>query len=169
MTKVPVNCTNCGTEFQKPLSYIKQGQKRGYTNHFCSNKCSCEHNRKIIIPSFLLKEKEEYYRNPKLCLNCNSIIPYEKRIDNLNYCSSRCFALYTQKDGGYNWTDKQKENLSKIIKNCWKSGIYEKLKNRINKTCPICKNQFETTNSKKKTKSAVPENAMTNGVLKLAT
>lgn len=146
---VLINCTNCGVEFQKPLFYIKQGQKRGYTNHFCSNKCSCEHNRKTIIPSILLREREIYYKSPKTCLNCSSIIKYEKKNDNLNYCSSRCFATHSQKDGGYKRSELQKEKLSKIIKNCWEIGKYDQLKRKINKTCPFCNNQFETINSRR--------------------
>jgi hypothetical protein len=34
--------------------------------------------------------KEKYYKNPKRCLHCGKIIPYEKRC-NL-YCNSSCFA-----------------------------------------------------------------------------
>jgi predicted nucleic acid-binding Zn ribbon protein len=37
------------------------------------------------------KLKEEYYKNPKLCLNCNQVISYEKKNDN-KYCSRSCSA-----------------------------------------------------------------------------
>jgi hypothetical protein len=35
------------------------------------------------------KLQEEYYKNPKLCLNCNQLIPYEKKCTN-KYCSRSC-------------------------------------------------------------------------------
>lgn len=38
------------------------------------------------------KLKEEYYKNPKLCLNCSKIIPYEKKKYN-KYCSRSCSAI----------------------------------------------------------------------------
>jgi predicted nucleic acid-binding Zn ribbon protein len=38
------------------------------------------------------KLKEEYYKNPKLCLNCNKVISYEKKKDN-KYCSRSCSAI----------------------------------------------------------------------------
>lgn len=35
------------------------------------------------------KVKEEYYQNPKLCLHCNSAIPYEKKREN-KFCNKKC-------------------------------------------------------------------------------
>ena len=37
----------------------------------------------------LKKLQEEYYKNPKLCLNCNSAIPYDKKTEN-KFCSKKC-------------------------------------------------------------------------------
>lgn len=44
-----------------------------------------------IIKEKSKKLKEEYYESPKLCPNCNNIIPYEKKRDN-KYCSKSCSA-----------------------------------------------------------------------------
>ncbi len=35
------------------------------------------------------KLQEDYYQNPKLCLNCNKIIPYDKKSSN-KYCCRSC-------------------------------------------------------------------------------
>jgi hypothetical protein len=85
----------------------------------------------------------------EFCLSCGSVISYEKKNDNENYCSSKCFAIHSQKDGGYKWSNKQKNKLSMIIKKRWKDGKYNRLKNRINKTCQNCEINFETIVSRK--------------------
>lgn len=146
MIKISVNCKNCGMEFQKPLSYIKQGHKRGYTNHFCSNKCSCEYNKNINVNVIPKKRRDSYDKNPKKCKNCELIIPFEKKNDNENYCSIRCSAFYTQKDGGRQWTEKAKQKMS-----TWAKQYAHKPnpKNRIKKECETCKKEFEVIPSLK--------------------
>ena len=42
------------------------------------------------------KTKEEYYKNPKLCLECGSAIPYEKKSQN-KFCNKSCSAKYNNK------------------------------------------------------------------------
>jgi len=42
-TKVAVNCTLCGKEYQIPRSQITYREKKGYKNHFCSRSCSSRH------------------------------------------------------------------------------------------------------------------------------
>jgi Zn finger protein HypA/HybF involved in hydrogenase expression len=42
------------------------------------------------------KIKEEYYENPKLCPNCNSVIPYEKKGEN-KFCNKSCSASFNNK------------------------------------------------------------------------
>lgn len=147
MKTVSVNCTNCGISFEKPTSYVKQGQKRGYTNHFCSNKCSCEHNKKLnkCLPS---KRKDEYYKTPKKCLNCESVIPYEDKAWK-KYCSQKCAAIHVQKDGGHKWSEEDKKRISNWAK---KHAFVPNPKNRIKLNCLLCNKEFETilSNSNKK-------------------
>jgi predicted nucleic acid-binding Zn ribbon protein len=39
------------------------------------------------------KLKEEYYKNPKLCLSCNKAIPYSKKTEN-KFCSKKCADVF---------------------------------------------------------------------------
>lgn len=91
-----------------------------------------------------LTKKEEYYKNPKKCLNCEFVIPYEDKVWK-KYCSKRCAALHTQKDGGHKWSYKSKKNLSKWAK---KHAFIPNPKNRIKKICQTCKSEFETVSSR---------------------
>lgn len=128
-------------------------EQRGYKNHFCSSKCSCEYNKNInqnILPK---KRQEEYYKNPKKCLYCHSIISYEKKNDNFEYCSRRCAAIHTQKDGGHcKWDDDDKERIrEQSKKNPYFNGTikkYPKLGKDI--ICPICNNTFYKSRISKK-------------------
>lgn len=126
--------------------------KKGYKNHFCSNVCSREHNKHTIadhLPQKHEMRREEYYKSPKKCLHCNSAIPFEKRYDN-NYCSSKCAAIYTQKNGGHHrWTDVEKKILSDKSKTI--IGFYKnnpKTGNYLN--CPICQLPFYKTKKSKR-------------------
>ena len=111
MKTISVKCSNCGNEFQKLIYYITQAEKRGQTNYFCSNKCSCQFNSKRnsdVIPKI---REREYLKNPKHCPQCDSIIPYNNK--NNTYCSSQCSAIYTQKNGGHcQWSEEDKKKLS---------------------------------------------------------
>lgn len=42
------------------------------------------------------KLQEDYYKNPKLCLNCNAIIPYNKKTEN-KFCNKSCSASYNNR------------------------------------------------------------------------
>lgn len=140
-----VKCSQCGIEFQKSVSYIKQGEQRKYSNHFCSNNCSTIFNRNLQ-KTYKKERIENYYKNPKICLQCNSIIPYEKKRTNTSYCSSKCSAIYTQKDGGHcHWTDEDKKKLSNLAKSNPKWVENYNKKDKISKICPSCGSTFEVT------------------------
>lgn len=61
-------CLNCGKEVG---------------NKYCNVTCQNEHRGKV--------NKEKYYLNPKLCLNCGEIIPYESKVN--KFCSHSCAAI----------------------------------------------------------------------------
>ena len=42
------------------------------------------------------QNRTEYYKNPKLCLSCKSIIPFEKKLEN-KFCNKSCSASYNNK------------------------------------------------------------------------
>ena len=73
MNKILVNCKECNVEFLKNASEVKRTN-----NHYCSNKCSREHNYKLQKIS-LEERKNKYYNNPKKCINCDSIIEFDNK------------------------------------------------------------------------------------------
>lgn len=150
--EISVKCKQCNCDFLKCSYEITRSEKLGYKNHFCSNKCCVKYNNNIHRDILPKKHREEYYKNPKLCLYCNSIIPYEKKNSNLNYCSRRCAAIHTQKDGGHcKWDEKGKQYLRELSKkNPYFNGTIQSprrgngknglVSQRIisNKICPTC-------------------------------
>ena len=103
------------------------------------------------------KRIAEYNQSPKICINCNKSIPYEKK-HNI-YCSKNCSASYNNKKRGpyeYKLTDKgrkslqlgcQKMRLNELKKDILnpdrvtvrKLNIIEKLKKeRVPFNCPVC-------------------------------
>ncbi len=86
--------------------------------------CSQEYLDKIKIGSNKMaeisinhgiKRKEKYYKNPKKCLECNIIIPYEKKDTNKNFCCQSCSTIFNNK------------NRNELI--------YEKISESNKKTC----------------------------------
>lgn len=148
-----VKCSQCGVEFDKPISYIKQGEKRGYPNHFCSNKCSTEFNRSVN-KNYRKNREKKYYKNPKKCLNCNSLIEYKHKLWK-KYCSSKCAAIHTQKNGGHKvWTEEDKKKLSETLTGKKYPGkkypTRQKIqKEGIKKECKNCREIFEILPYKK--------------------
>jgi len=55
----------------------------------------------LSIANHSKKQKNilKYNENPKLCLECKSIIPYDKRHDNKDFCSHSCSATYKNRAG----------------------------------------------------------------------
>jgi len=152
MKTISIKCSNCQKEFQKPIAYIKQGEKRGQNNHFCSNDCSCSFNSKLQ-PILKQKRIDEYYKNPKKCLNCNSILKYENsRKYKTKYCSIKCAAIHTQKDGGHcHWSDEDKKRLSLATKSNPKWVLRHQRK-RTKKLCLQCNKEFEVQEYRKNQK-----------------
>lgn len=84
-----VNCFICESPFEEGVGVC------------CSRKC---HNVRINsqrdysntqLTFRKIKRIEKYNQSPKLCLNCNSAFPYEKR--SLKFCNSSCSCTYNNK------------------------------------------------------------------------
>lgn len=74
------NCLHCSSSFKvKPGTYGK----------FCSLSCT------NIFGGLIRKQKsiKKYNLNPKLCKQCNCIIPYDKKKTN-KFCNSSCAGTY---------------------------------------------------------------------------
>jgi len=113
---------------------MRQKEKRGDIRHFCSIKCSKENQKEDKN-----RRTEEYNKNPKKCPNCGSVIPYKNRLWKV-YCSSRCFGLYSQKDGGHcHWSEEGKRRISEWAK----QHAYRTPRKRIKKNCKFCNTEFE--------------------------
>jgi hypothetical protein len=145
---VLVKCNQCNVEFSKSSNEIERLKSRGYKNNFCSNKCSLLFVKKIQLE---LKNKriEDYYKNPKKCPQCQTLIPYKNKSTQI-YCSHKCGALYTQKNEGHcKWNDEGKERLRELSKkNPYFNGTlrpprsWVSIKRGVYKICLSCKKQF---------------------------
>lgn len=72
------------------IEYDSIQGKGGNCKEFCSLSCvSIYHNRKIHE-----RKTKEYYQNPLSCINCETIIPYEKRYDANKFCNNKCYIEY---------------------------------------------------------------------------
>jgi hypothetical protein len=85
-------------------------------------------SKKAIIKNKELKKNRErlYLENPKKCLECNEMIPYEKRMN--KFCSSSCSVTHSNKNRQIDEATKNKISLSMTGK--IKS---EETKNKISK------------------------------------
>lgn len=89
-----------------------------------------------------LKE-QEYYKNPKICLNCNNVLPFHKRKN--KFCSKSCSATFNNKIRvRHSWSNEQKIKFSnKQIRDV------EKTKSKyIHHKCKYCGNIINTTGTK---------------------
>lgn len=70
-------CEICGTKFQP-------SKGRRNVNRFCSIQCVGQNLRN--------KAQSKYNLNPKHCLNCEDIIPYDKKSN--KFCCQSCAAIF---------------------------------------------------------------------------
>lgn len=86
------------------------------------------------------KEKEEkYLENPKKCLNCDEIIPYNSRRN--NYCNHSCMAIKTNPEKDYTWGHKISKSIRKYLID---NGIKEEGKISVyDITCKGCGTIFQ--------------------------
>lgn len=135
---LPIKCEKCGNTFygikneiQKHFSRERRGIR--YSSFkFCSVKCntngefySCKQCGKSV------------YRTPS---------DFRKKLHDV-FCSHRCAAIYTQKDGGHcHWSDEDKKRLSILAKNnprfCggWNKGKHFAKTETVK--CNVCGKEF---------------------------
>ena len=147
MSKLPIfhNCPICFKTF------LKHNDSKGT---YCSKKCCVDGRRKIFQENTnqrrILKETN-YNNNPKLCIGCNTIIPFEKRIN--KFCCHSCSAQIGNIGRIHSIEHRQK--TSKSLTSKPKTGIKEpktgikepKTGNKtfceiIYQTCVECNNIF---------------------------
>lgn len=147
MKTVNLICDNCSSSFEKSIYDHRNSLKRGYKNFFCSNVCSCEFNRKNTID---YKSKElEYLFHPKICLNCSLPISYKQRKN--TYCSSKCSATHTQKNGGHcQWTEEDKKKKSEWAKTNVHLFFDPSIKTGTFIQCPNCNGSFYRAKKQKR-------------------
>lgn len=124
--------------------------KRVYCSLTCRNifvnkylrsykKCSDTFNQKRK------KQQEEYFKNPKYCTNCNSIIDYNKRLDNDKFCSKSCSASFNnhnRKGMTYSLSD---DGRASLVESAYKNLLNPESRRK----------SFENQNSKYRNKNKV--------------
>ena len=142
-TTILCSCSECGKSFQKLLTYVNRS-KTG--KHYCTPNCQYIARNKAFVKS-RENVRLEYDKNPKLCLCCQTPLDFLRR--DYTFCSSKCGATYTQRNGGHGghiWTDEEKIRQSLIVKNSEKyRKSIENVKRKpiiLNKKCPTCGKAF---------------------------
>lgn len=107
--------------------------KRVYCSLTCRNVYVNKHIRNYDSVSNFYKNKkkkneEEYLENPKKCLYCENVIPYDSR--EKKYCNHSCSARYTNTKRNCTWGNKIRESIHKYlvenkIKDSDKIGLYD--------------------------------------------
>ena len=140
-------------DYSKPINYYqklygfttKDGFRKSIKKLGIYDNFECVKRHKKFV-----NEKKRYDNNPSKCIRCENKLLFKKRKN--KYCSSRCFAFYTQKSGGYrHWSTEEKRLQSILIKSNPKWISYQNgRKNKILKICPHCKSNFEVSKSNRK-------------------
>lgn len=105
------------------------------------NKIS-EEKRKISIENKQSDTINKYNCNPKKCLECSTIIPYEKREN--DFCNSHCSGLFNNKkriENGFIMSDETKQKISISLKGKnYHNGISRPKKILLRKEvkCVVC-------------------------------
>lgn len=152
MKTLTINCFQCQTPFEKFKGEYDRQIRNGNSKFFCSKECSHIHTKCVTGEQgrqLRLENETQYYLSPKRCLQCDSILSYDSRTS--TYCSHRCGAIYTQRNGGNcKWSDEDKKRISQSVKEFHKNNPrYRKscsksLRRRVTKVCKTCGNSFET-------------------------
>jgi len=122
--------------------------KRVYCSLTCRNIFVNKHLRNYdkVSNTFQQKKKEreeKYLENPKKCIHCNTVIPYEYRKN--NYCNHSCVALYNNPIREVTWVDNIKNGIHNYL---IENGIREKDKiGKYEIICKGCGNIFEKNRS----------------------
>ena len=116
-------CKYCGKEFERGFS-------------LGAHTVSCVKNPNST-PS---KVRKKYDENPKHCLFCNKIIPYELRVN--KFCNRSCSCLYNNKKRTSDFYKKH----GKALKKSHKDAYY-----KSPKKCIICKEKIEYEKRNRKT------------------
>lgn len=147
MKTITIRCSLCKTSFEKSTSEYTACLRRGYTNFYCSKQCSYKSEKcKKQTSGIKLIEfhSEEYFKCPKMCLNCKELLPYEKRHN--KFCSIKCSSLFSHnQNGNRKWDDARREKVS----NWMKIHGYRHPSLKITKQCPYCECSFQVHLSKK--------------------
>ena len=138
-----VKCNQCGKEFSKSRSEIKRMKKRKWNRYFCNVKCLSKFGISLRKDN-IQKQINEYYKNPKLCLNCNSVINYKDKSWKI-YCSTKCSLFIHKRRWHCHWSDEGKKKLSMMAKSnpkfCgWNRGL--QLAKVLTVNCIICNKLF---------------------------
>ena len=118
--------------------------KRVYCSLTCRNIFVNKYLRNYdkVSDTFRQKKKEnegKYLENPKKCLHCDTIIPFNVR--NNDYCNHSCFAKETNGEREYTWGNKISKSIHKYL---IKNGIKEEGKIGIyDISCKGCENIFQ--------------------------
>ena len=134
MSKIKVNCDNCGKEFEIERKIYNAGERKGHHHHYCSKLCESQSRKTGIIVRCNTCGKEFYITKRKA----------EK--SEVHYCSLKCAHLSISHSHSHSeeTKDKIRNNVIKWFKTSKQFADYQNTlaKKRIEKTCPVCGKSF---------------------------
>ena len=111
-------CNNCEREFENEIKL--RGHSKVHSKKYIDK---LEFNNKVQSERLHKEGIENYYKNPKVCLFCNMIIPYENRgcmgKEGKRFCNSSCSCKYNNNirtENGFKMPEEQKKKISTTLK-----------------------------------------------------
>jgi len=92
-------CKNCGDETEDHLIYCSLTCRNIFVNHNLRDYDKIKKTFKDKKDKKLEKELQEYDKNPKFCLNCNKLLPFEKR--KCKCCNRSCACSFSNNNRIY--------------------------------------------------------------------
>ena len=113
-----VHCKYCGKLFRQKYK----------TQQYCSVECKDKN-----VPIVNRKRLEtEYYKNPKICVQCGKVIPYEHR-SNTMFCGMSCKNSYSNSHRII--SEEHKQKISKSVSERYANGDNRGCVERVCKVC----------------------------------
>ena len=121
--------------------YCSLSCRNHYVNKYMRDYTKCSNTNK----NKKTKREEEYLKNPNYCKTCKCIIPFDKKNDNIKFCSRSCSATFNNKNRPVTVNKKISEGVkSYIAKNGYFGALISKTneQDKESKICINCSNTF---------------------------
>ena len=137
---IQVSCIHCRKIFSAKgigvhyyIEHTSEGKKHWTENHLKSLDKHKSNGKKLKKQC-----EQKYYTNPKICLNCQCVITYERKQN--KFCSSSCAATYNNKKlvGSRRYGPRKKNALTSYERKKLKNNIVGPYSTLYRCKCKVC-------------------------------